>query len=85
MVKVPLDTRFPVTITTAEEFRLLEQEHLGALSRRGAFSIRSGQAGTHATGPAKVSRSVSRTFGLISIAVSFLGIGMLVFKRKIFH
>ena len=79
-----MTTMFPVTITTVEELRLFEQANQEALSRRGAFSLESSRIMAHG---AVVSleegkkASISRALGLISIAISLLGIGMVMRRR----
>lgn len=81
-----MTTIFPVTITTAEELRLFEQGNQEALLRRSTFSLESSRVMAHG---AVVSleegkrASISRTLGLISIAISLLGIGMVMRRRML--
>ncbi|MGD0909806.1 MAG: hypothetical protein ABSA96_19655 [Candidatus Acidiferrales bacterium] len=69
----------PVTITTAEELRLFEQEDREALLRRSAFSSVSNQIGLEEN---KRLPSISRTVGLISFAISLLCVGIVVMRRR---
>jgi hypothetical protein len=81
-----MTTILPVTITTAEELRLSEQEDREALLRRSAFSSVSNQIGAHCTDVSleenKRLPSISRTVGLISVAISLLCVGIVAMRRR---
>jgi hypothetical protein len=81
-----MDSAFAVTITTAEEFRLLEQEDLEVSPRRDVFSGQSNQIWAASTDVGseqpKGWRSISRTVGFTSVAISLVGVGILVLGSK---
>ena len=86
MLRMAMTTNFPVTITTAEEFRLLEQEKREAELRRSALSIEPNQLAAHGMvnwDESKRLHSMSRTIGFVSVVVSLLGLGILVVKRRL--
>lgn len=82
-----MTTVFPVNITTAEELRLLEEEDQEALLRRSAFSSESNRIGAHgmvlSLEGSKRLHSISRAVGLISIAISLLGVGVVMRRRML--
>jgi hypothetical protein len=81
-----MNTSFPVTITTAEEFRLFEQENREALLRRCALSLESDHIGAPGVRISlKESRralSIPRTVGVVSVAISLVAIGIAVMRRR---